>query len=88
MFNLLLTDRFIADLRRIDKHWAKIILDKLESRDFLENPKSKCKPLAHQLVGKWRLRVENYRIIVEIEDNQLVVVALNVAHRKQIYGKS
>jgi mRNA interferase RelE/StbE len=35
--------------------------------------------------GEWRYRIGDYRVIVEIVDNELVVHALEVGHRKNIY---
>jgi mRNA interferase RelE/StbE len=33
----------------------------------------------------WRLRVGEYRIVYEIDDDELVVIALNVAPRGEVY---
>ncbi len=35
--------------------------------------------------GQWRYRVGNYRIIKEIKDNKIIVLALEIGHRKNIY---
>ena len=36
--------------------------------------------------GQWRYRIGNYRVIVNIQDENLVVLALEVGHRKNIYN--
>jgi mRNA interferase RelE/StbE len=36
----------------------------------------------------WRYRVGDYRIICEIQDQQLIVLALAVGHRWEIYLRS
>jgi len=33
----------------------------------------------------WRIRVGNYRIVYEIHDDQLIILVLRVAHRKDVY---
>nr|WP_239027027.1 type II toxin-antitoxin system RelE/ParE family toxin [Geomonas oryzisoli] len=33
----------------------------------------------------WRYRVGDYRIICQIHDDRLVVLALTIGHRRQIY---
>jgi mRNA interferase RelE/StbE len=33
----------------------------------------------------WRLRVGDYRIIMEINQERLVITALHVAHRREVY---
>jgi mRNA interferase RelE/StbE len=47
-------------------------------------------PAATQLVGgggEWRVRTGDYRIIYEIEDDQLLVLVLTVGHRRDVYRK-
>lgn len=33
----------------------------------------------------YRIRIGNYRIIYEINDNQLIVLIITIAHRKDVY---
>ncbi|TNH92894.1 type II toxin-antitoxin system RelE family toxin [Aeromonas hydrophila] len=33
----------------------------------------------------WRYRVGDYRVICEIRDNEMVIVAVMVGHRRDIY---
>lgn len=45
-------------------------------------------PAATQLVGgagEWRVRTGDYRIVYDIEDEQLLVLVLRVGHRREIY---
>lgn len=35
----------------------------------------------------WRYRAGDYRIIVLIEDDQLIVLVLEVGHRRQVYRR-
>jgi mRNA interferase RelE/StbE len=47
-------------------------------------------PAATRLVGgsgEWRVRTGNYRIVYEINDNELVVLVLRMGHRREIYGR-
>lgn len=34
---------------------------------------------------KWRYRIGNYRVIAKIDDEKLIVLTLEVGHRKNIY---
>jgi len=36
----------------------------------------------------WRIRVGNYRVIYEIDDEQVIVVVITVGHRKNVYRQS
>ncbi|MFT3799040.1 MAG: type II toxin-antitoxin system RelE/ParE family toxin [Microbacterium sp.] len=51
----------------------------------LPNPTERLKPLRHSKVGLWRLRVGDYRVIVSVRNSELVVVAVDVGHRSNIY---
>jgi mRNA interferase RelE/StbE len=35
--------------------------------------------------GFWRVRVGDYRIIYQIEDDRLVVLVIGIAHRREAY---
>ena len=35
--------------------------------------------------GAWRVRVGDYRVIYDIEDDRLVVLVLAAGHRREIY---
>lgn len=50
-----------------------------------KDPKVFGKPLLHEKTGLWRYRVNDYRIICKIEDEELIVLVLRIGHRKPIY---
>lgn len=51
-----------------------------------DNPRIYGKALSSNLAGLWRYRVGDYRIIVEIQDNELTILAVKIGHRSKIYG--
>jgi mRNA interferase RelE/StbE len=50
-----------------------------------ENPRAWGKPLLGEKQGLWRYRVGDYRLICDIQDERVVVLVLEVGHRKDIY---
>lgn len=80
-----LTDNFKKQLKKLDRSVSKRVYAFLDNLESLENPRSKGKALIGLLSGLWRYRVGDYRIICKIEDNNLIVVALEIGHRKHIY---
>ncbi len=40
-----------------------------------------------KLVGRegWRIRVADYRVIYEIEDDKLIILVLHIGHRRDVY---
>ena len=70
----------------MDRQSAKRILDFLENRiATLEDPRVSGKPLKGDLGIFWRYRVGDYRVLCEIQDGQLVILAALIGHRKEIY---
>jgi mRNA interferase RelE/StbE len=49
------------------------------------NPISFGKPLRHSLKGLRRLRVDDYRVIYKINEDDSKVTIVKIAHRKEIY---
>jgi mRNA interferase RelE/StbE len=50
-----------------------------------ENPRRFGKALTGDKAGFWRYRVGDHRIICKIEDARLVVLVVNVGHRRLVY---
>lgn len=71
----------------MDKQSARRIRDELAEIAKLENPRSRGKALVGNLAGLWRYRIGDYRIICDIEDSVLLIVVVNVAHRREIYRR-
>ena len=51
----------------------------------LDDPRSRGKGLTGDLAGYWRHRIGDYRVLVEIRDHDLVVIAITPGHRSGIY---
>ena len=85
-YNVELSSRAKKELKKIDKYQAKLITTWLFANiDQSTNPRKHGKPLAENLSGLWRYRVGNYRIVCEIKDAELIVLAINIGHRREIY---
>lgn len=72
------------ELRAIDPQYQKKITRYL-SKMSAENPRWFGKPLSGNLAGLWRYRVEDYRIICNIDDQEITILVLSVGHRKEVY---
>jgi mRNA interferase RelE/StbE len=51
----------------------------------IDNPRRIGKALQGDLSGLWRYRVGKYRIIVEIQDDDLIIMTLHIRFRKNAY---
>ena len=72
-------------MKKLDKTAAKRITSKLRQVSQLDDPRSIGKALVGNFAGLWRYRVGDYRIICDIEDEILLVLVVDVAHRSKIY---
>ncbi|MGL2349693.1 type II toxin-antitoxin system RelE family toxin [Helicobacter pylori] len=73
-------------LKKCDKREAKRIVDFLDKHiAVLEDVRVIGKPLRGPLLGLWRYRVGDYRILCDLCDKELLVLVLAVGHRKNIY---
>ena len=82
-------DRARRELRQLDRQVQRDILGYFSERIATdEDPRRFGKPIRHELQGLWRYRIGNYRAICHIGNDQLVVLVLAVAHRRQIYQLS
>ena len=74
-------------LKKLDPQTRQRILRYLEDRvQRLDNPRDLGKSLTGSALGDfWRYRVGDYRVIVEIRDNELVVIVVKIGPRDKIY---
>lgn len=84
----------IKYLKSIRKDFGKIDhKSALKIKKFLEETIANSEDpriFGKALKGKyqlWRYRVGNYRIICEIKNNEVTILVLRIAHRKDVYKK-
>ena len=74
------------ELNKLDKFAQKKIITYLKTKiETSENPRLFGKALQGNKKGLWRYRVENYRLICQILDDELLILVVKVGHRKNIY---
>lgn len=85
-YKLVVSDEVKKQLKKMDKHVGLMLAKDMKKRlDGLSNPRQLGKALTGQFKGLWRYRVGNYRVICDIIDDELIILALEVGHRKDIY---
>ena len=67
----------LKEFAKIDSAAQKKIISYLDERIATQDdPRMFGEPLRSKLAGLWRYRVGDYRIVVEIHDNKLVVLVV------------
>ncbi len=85
-YKVIFTERAKKQLKKLDKHIAALIIGWLEKNiQNCENPRLHGKGLVENKSGQWRYRIGDYRVICEIQDKEIIVLVLEVGHRREIY---
>jgi mRNA interferase RelE/StbE len=86
IYRLETSAKFDKQIKKLDRVSQKQISEYLlKNVNNSENPRAFGKALVGNLKGLWRYRVGDFRIICDIQDKECVVLALETAHRKDIY---
>lgn len=82
-----LDPRAAKELDRLDPTQARRLVRFLSERIApLKNPRSTGEALKGTRPSPlWRYRVGDYRIICHIEDDALIILALRIGHRREVY---
>lgn len=82
-YAVLYDPRAMKELLKLDKPIARRIARAVDGLGVQPRPQG-----ARALVGYpglWRIRIGDYRVVYAIKDAELVVLALRVAHRRNVY---
>ena len=82
-YSLIYTQRAIKDIRKLDADVRRRIGRTLKK--YEEDPIRFASKITDSRMGTYRFRVGDYRVVFDIEENDIVV--LRVGHRKDIYRK-
>ena len=82
-YRVTLSPMAARQLRKLDAQARRRIQAVLDL--LAEQPRP---PAATRLVGgagEWRVRTGDYRVVYEIENDQLLILVLRIGHRREVY---
>ena len=82
-YRLVYTNRAVKDIKCLDSA-TKERIGKTLLR-YQEDPLQHAERLTDSKLGDYRFRIGDYRVIFDIEGNEIVV--LRVGHRREIYNR-
>ena len=82
MAEVVFTRRAVRDLKKLEANKRRTILEKI--RLFAEAPLQHAKKLTDPKIGTFRYRVGDYRIIFDMDGDNVVI--LRLGDRKDIYS--
>ena len=76
----------VRDLRHLDRQHQRRIMAFLRNRiEPLDNPRSVGAALTGPFRQLWKYRVGDFRIICDIQDQQIKILVVRIGHRREIY---
>ncbi|WP_338940310.1 type II toxin-antitoxin system RelE/ParE family toxin [Fusobacterium pseudoperiodonticum] len=85
-YRIMIPDRVNKKILIFDKNTRKLLYDYISKNlKDTDNPRLHGKALTGNLKGLWRYKIIDYRLIVDIQDEQLIIVAVDFEHRSKIY---
>lgn len=89
MYRVETTPRFDRDFKKLDRYTQKMLKGWIVKNLLdTENPRQHGKALVGNLAGAWRYRIGEYRLLCHIDDGELIILALTVGHRREIYRQN
>lgn len=74
----------VKEILSLDGSVRKTIKRAIEEK-LMVDPLKFGQPLRRNLIGLFKLRVGNYRIIYQIKGREVLVLILAVSHRRNVY---
>ena len=87
-YELVYTKRAVKELAKLDRYTKSIIKAWIDKNLIgCSDPRAHGKALSAELSGLWRYRIGDYRLICELLDDRLVILAVHIGHRRDVYDK-
>lgn len=81
------TARFDREFRKLDRYTQRMIKSWIDKNlEGCADPRQHGKGLTANRSGQWRYRIGDYRLLCDIQDERLVIIALEIGHRRAIYS--
>jgi len=85
-YRIMIPDNVNKKILKFDKNTRKLLYDYISKNlKDTDDPRLHGKALTGNLKGLWRYRIMDYRLIVDIQDEQLIIVAVDFNHGRKIY---
>lgn len=79
MYDLIYDKKYLKSLKKLDIQVQKIISNWVENNLLnCEEPRFSGKPLTGNFKGLWRYRIGSYRLLAKIDDDKLIIFAIDV----------
>ncbi len=85
-YTVVYSKQSIKDLKKLNRSIAVFIKSWIEKNLVgCENPRIHGKALKGNLATLWRYRIGDYRLVCDIRDNECIILAVAIGHRREVY---
>lgn len=85
-YKVIYSKKAFKELKKLDNHNKLYILSWIDKNlEDTDDPYAKGKALKGKFKGSIRYRMGDYRIITEIQDDKLIILVINLEHRRSVY---
>lgn len=85
-YKIIFSKDFQKIFKKLDSSVQKLVASYIKHNlENTDDPRIHGKALIGDKKGLWRYRIGNYRLIVEIQDDKLIILILTFGHRKDVY---
>ena len=80
------TRKLDKEFKKLDRYTQKLIYGWITKNiNATTDPRQFGKPLTGDLSGLWRYRIGDYRLICKLKDEDFIILAISIGHRRGIY---
>ena len=83
IWQVIWSEKSVKQLEKINKKDSQRIFERIQ--DCKKDPFSSVSRLTNSPF--FRLRVNNYRVILDLQQNKMIIFVIEVDHRRKIYKK-
>ncbi|HFI0787318.1 TPA: type II toxin-antitoxin system RelE/ParE family toxin [Streptococcus suis] len=86
MYRLEYSKKAQKQIKNLDRQIQRLLFAWIDKHlEGTENLRANGKGLTGNHTHEWRYRIGDYRLICDLQDDKLVILALEFGHRKDIY---
>ena len=87
IYHVEFTKEALKTLKKLDKYTSLLIISWIRKNlEGCSDPRIHGTGLTANRSGEWRYRIGDYRLISHIQDDRVVILILEIGHRKDIYS--
>lgn len=85
-YTVVYSKQSIKELKKLNRSIAVFIKSWIEKNLVgCENPRIHGKALKGNLATLWRYRIGDYRLVCDIRENECIILAVAIGHRREVY---